>query len=94
MGGVCQQVGQYSAQQGQGDLLHVQAEDAVEQLHHTIGPLLSSLLQQLLKRDAMLNFSCILKINVISLFLNLPKSSGLKNGLKKCDTRNQPLRLC
>lgn len=51
VGGVCQQVGQYSAQQGQRDLLHVQAEDAVEQLHHPIGPLLSSLLQQLLKRD-------------------------------------------
>lgn len=49
VGGVCEQVGQDGTQQGEGDLLGVQAEDAVEQLHDAIGPLLSSLLQQLLK---------------------------------------------
>lgn len=54
VGGVCQQVGQYGAQQGEGDLLSIQAEDAVEQLHHPIGPLLSGLLQQLLQEDATL----------------------------------------
>lgn len=51
VGRVCQEVGQDGAQQGQRDLLHVQAEDAVEQLHHPIGPLLASFLQQLLKSN-------------------------------------------
>lgn len=46
---VCEQVGQDGAEQGEGDLLRVQTENAVEQLHHPIGPLLSSFLQQLLK---------------------------------------------
>ena len=49
MGGVSEQVGQDGAQQGERDLLGVQAEDAVEQLHHPVSPLLTSLLQQLLK---------------------------------------------
>lgn len=54
MGGVCEEVGQYGTQQGEGDLLSVQAEDAVEQLCHPISPLLSGLLQQLLKKDTVL----------------------------------------
>lgn len=55
MGGVCEQVGQYGAQQREADLLSVQAEDAVEKLRDAIGPLLASLLQQLLKHDACAN---------------------------------------
>ena len=44
MGGVCEKVGQDGAQQGEGHLLGVQTEDAVEELHHTQRPLLTSLL--------------------------------------------------
>lgn len=44
VGRVCEQD---VAQQGEGDLLGVQAENAVKQLHHPVGPLLVSLLQQL-----------------------------------------------
>ena len=53
VGGVCEQVGQYGSQEGEGDLLCVQAEDAVEQLHHPIRPLLPRLLQQFLGRSGM-----------------------------------------
>lgn len=58
VGWVCQEVGQDGAQQGQRDLLHVQAEDAVEQLHHPIGPFLASFLQQLLKRNVNAQLIC------------------------------------
>ena len=49
MGGVSEQVGQYGAQQCQGDLLGVQTEDAVEQFDSPIGPLLTRFLQQFLE---------------------------------------------
>lgn len=52
VGGVCEQVGQNGSQQGERDLLGVQAEDAVEQLSRPVGPLPPGLLQQLLETDA------------------------------------------
>ena len=55
MGRVCEQVGQYGPQEGQGDLLCVQAEDAVEQLHHAMGPLLPRLLQQFLGMEGVVS---------------------------------------
>lgn len=50
LGGVSKQAGQDVAQQDQGHLLHVQAEDGVEKLYCPQCVLLASLLQQLLGR--------------------------------------------
>lgn len=49
VGRVSEETWQNVTQQGEGDLLRVQAEDTVQQLNHTRRPLLTGLLQELLQ---------------------------------------------
>lgn len=49
VGGVSQQIGHNVTNQSERDLRQVQAEDAVEELDHAESPLLTCLLQELLK---------------------------------------------
>lgn len=49
VGGVSQQVGHNVTNQSKGDLLQIQAKDAVEELNDTEGPLPTGLLQEFLE---------------------------------------------
>lgn len=48
---VCEETWQNVTQQGEGDLLCVQAEDTVKQLNHSRRPLLTGLFKELLKHE-------------------------------------------